>query len=223
MVTLYVAFSALVGMYCTRIVQLPPGLTTAPFTQVPPGWIEKVPAPVPLTLVNEGAAVSVSGPAVVPVAVLLTVMVPAFALVPPPFMAGVGPENKTVAPDTVNVTVLLVPLGVVVTLTVLVPSAAPAVIVKFAVTELSFTTVTPLTVTPAPDTVTAVAPVKPVPVRVTGTTVPRAPEVGAIEVRAGPSNVNVTPPLVPPGVVTETVLVAGVREAFAAIVKVAVI
>jgi hypothetical protein len=36
--------------------------------------------------------------------------------------------------------------------------------------------------------------------------------------------VNVTPPpLVPPGVVTVTVLVAGVRDAFAAIVKVAVI
>ena len=56
-VTLYVAFSALVGAYCTVMVQLEPGLTTAPFTQVPP-VIEKVPVPVPLTLVNVGAAVS---------------------------------------------------------------------------------------------------------------------------------------------------------------------
>jgi hypothetical protein len=221
MVTLYAAFDVLVGMYCTRIVQLLPGLITAPFTQLPPGWMEKVPVPVPLALVNEGTAVSVSGPAVAPLAVLLTVTVPFFVVRPPPLMF-VGTVNETVAPTTVNATVLLVPPGLVVTLTVLAPSAAPTVITQLALTVVEVEPLVMLQVTPVPDTVTAVAPVKPVPVRVTGTTAPRDPVVGAIEVRAGPWRVNVTPPLVPPGVVTVTVLVAGVREAFAAIAKVAV-
>jgi hypothetical protein len=222
MVTLYVAFDVLVGMYCTRIVQLLPGLITAPFWQVPPGWMEKVPVPVPPVRVNEGAAVSVSGPAVAPVAVLLTVTVPFFVVRPPPLMF-VGTVNETVAPTTLNATVLLVPPGLMVTVTVLAPSAAPTVIAQFALTVVAVELPVMLQVTPAPDTVTAVAPVKPVPDRVTGTAVPRAPEVGAIEVRAGPSNVKVTPPLVPPGVVTVTVLVAGVREAVAEIANVAVI
>src|SRR6266481_9755026 len=84
---------------------------------------------------------------------------------------------------TVNVTVLLVPPGVV-TLTVLAPSAAVAVMVKVAVTVVALD-VMPLTVTPAPDTLTAVAPVRFVPVSVTGTEVPRAPVVGAIAVSVG--------------------------------------
>jgi hypothetical protein len=184
--------------------------------------MEKVPAPVPPVRVNEGVAVSVSGPAVAPVAVLLTVTVP-FFVVRPPLLMFVGTVNETVAPTTLNATVLLVPPGLVVTVTVLAPSAAPTVITQFALTVVAVEPPVMLQVTPAPDIVTAVAPVKPVPVRVTGTTVPRAPEVGAIEVSAGPSNVNVTPPLVPPGVVTVTVLVAGVREAVAEIANVAVI
>jgi hypothetical protein len=161
---------------------------------------------------------------VVPVAVkLVPTRVTATAVPCRPEMGEIEVNVAVGGLTTVNVSVLLVPPGAV-TVTVLGVSPAVAVIVKFAVTVASFTTVTPLTVTPAPDTVTAVAPVKPVPVRVTGTTVPRAPVVGAIEVRDGPSSVNVTPPpLVPPGVVTVTVLVAGVRDAFAAIVKVAVI
>jgi len=76
----------------------------------------------------------------------------------------------------VNVTVLLVPPGVV-TLTVLAPSVALAVMVKVVVTvvevEVKAPAVTPL----PPDTVTAVAPVRFVPVKVTGTSVPRAPDV----------------------------------------------
>jgi len=51
-------------------------------------------------------------------------------------------------------------------------SAAPAVIAKVAVAVVSFTTVIPLAVTPLPETVTAVALVRPVPVRVTGTLAP---------------------------------------------------
>jgi len=64
----------------------------------------------------------------------------------------------------------------VVTVRFLAVRGAPGVMVKFAVTVVSFTTVTPLAVIlPAPDTFTAVVPVRLVPVRVTGTTVPRAP------------------------------------------------
>jgi len=84
-----------------------------------------------------------------------------------------------------------------------------------------FTTVRPLTVTPVPDTVTAVAPVRLVPVRVTGTLAPCVPIEGAIVVSVGPWTVNVTVLVVPPVVVTLTLCVPSVAPA--AIVKVAVI
>src|SRR2546423_5951414 len=96
-------------------------------------------------------------------------------------------EVKLSVPDaatTVNVTVLLVPPGVV-TLTVLAPSAAVAPIAKFALTVVAFTTVTPPAVTAVPDTVTAVAPVRFVPVSVTGSKGPGAPEEGVIEAKVG--------------------------------------
>jgi hypothetical protein len=108
----------------------------------------------------------------------------------------------------VNVTVLLVPPGVV-TLTVLAPVAALPEIEKVALTVVLFTTVIPLTVTPLPEIVIALVPVRLVPVRVTGTLVPRVPELGAIEVNVdagGVLIVNVTVLLVPPGAVTLTVL-----------------
>src|SRR5882762_2682980 len=95
----------------------------------------------------------------------------------------VAEVKLTVPWPTVNVTVLLVPPGVV-TLTVLAPSVAVGVMVKVAVTVVAVA-VMPLTVTPGPDTLTAVAPVRFVPVKVTGTAVPRAPDVGAIEVSVG--------------------------------------
>ena len=98
-----------------------------------------------------------------------------------PFVAFVKVRVPAV---TVKPTVLLVPPGVV-TLTVLFPSKAVAVVVKVAVTEVPLTTTMLLTVTSVPDTLTAVAPVRFVPVRVTGTAVPWAPELGAIEVSAG--------------------------------------
>ena len=136
-------------------------------------------------------------------------------------------EVKLRVPDagtTVNVTVLLVPPGLV-TLTALAVSTAVAAIEKFALIVVAFTTVRPLTVMPPPGTVTAVAPVRLVPVRVTGSNkVPRAPDAGESEVRVGVGvgavTVNVTAPAVPPGVVTLTVL-APVAAA-AVIVKVAV-
>ena len=76
--------------------------------------------------------------------------------------------------STVNVTGLVSPVGVV-TLTVRAPMAAAAVIAKFALRVVSFTTVNPLAVTPVPETVTAVAPVQPVPYRVTATVALRRP------------------------------------------------
>jgi hypothetical protein len=120
----------------------------------------------------------------------------------------------------VNVRVLLVPSDVVVTLTFLAVSEAVVVIINVAVTVVSLTTVRLLYVTPEPDTVILVAPVRPLPVRVTGTLVPRVPELGAIVESTGPDTVNVWVLLVPPGVVTLTVLALIV--AVAKIVNVAV-
>src|SRR5207237_2500069 len=100
--------------------------------------------------------------------------------------APLGAEVKVNVPCaavTVNVTVLLVPPGVV-TETVLAERVAAAAIVKVAVTVVALD-VMPLTVTPVPDTLTAVAPVRFVPVSVTGTEVPRAPVVGTIAVSVG--------------------------------------
>ena len=120
-VTWAVAAAALPpGRYCTLIVQLPPGLTTAPDTQEPP-VIENVAALGPLTLAIVGAAVIVSGPALAPVAVLLTVMVPVFVFVLAGVVVklGLGAANPTVAPVTANDTPLVVPLFAVGALTVM--------------------------------------------------------------------------------------------------------
>ncbi len=172
------------GAYRTKIVQLAPGATTLPDTQVPPTGIEKVPPALP-TFVIVGAAVRVSGPAVAPVAVLVTVMVPFLVLVPPVFKAGVGPVNVAVAPNTVKGSELLAEAAAVVTVTFLAESPAFLAIVKVAVTVVSFTTVILLTVTLPPGTVIAVAPVRWLPLRVTGTLVPRTPVLGVIEVSTG--------------------------------------
>jgi len=95
----------------------------------------------------------------------------------------VAEVKVTVPTFTVNVTVLLVPAGVV-TLTVLAERVAVFEIVKVVVTVVEVTVKAP-TVIPVPDTFTAVAPVRFVPVKVTGTMVPRVPDVGAIEVSVG--------------------------------------
>jgi hypothetical protein len=97
--------------------------------------------------------------------------------------------------------------------------------VNVAVTRVSGVApgVTPVTVTLPPETVTAVIPVKPVPVRVTLTTVEPviflATELGVIELSTGAVldaaiNVNVTALLVPFGVVAVTLraVVAAVLE-----------
>jgi hypothetical protein len=102
----------------------------------------------------------------------------------------------------------LVPPGVVM-LTALVPRAAPAVMLNVAVTVVAFTTTTLLALTPVLEKLTAVAPVRLVPVKVTATVVPRAPEVGVSEVSVGTGTARtVKAPfklgLVPPGVVMLT-------------------
>jgi hypothetical protein len=166
-------------------------LTVVEFTTVTP--VTETPPPDTLTVV-----VPVVGK-LVPVSVTGTVV---------PRAPDVGEIEASVAPCTVNVTVLLVPPGVV-TLTVLAVSAAPAEMVKFTVTEVSFTTWIPATPTPEPETFTAVVPVRLVPVRVTGTTVLRTPVLGLIEVNAGAVGatiVKVTGLLVPFAVVMVTVL-----------------
>ena len=123
-------------------------------------------------------------------------------------VAEFGLIEVSVAPSTVNGTVLLVPPAVVM-LTVLAVSAAVAEMVKVASAVVGVRTVKPLNVTPVPEIVTPVAPVRFVPVKVTSTTVPRTPVGGAIEVNVGAggtTTVKVTALLVPPGAVTVTFL-----------------
>jgi hypothetical protein len=90
---------------------------------------------------------------------------------------------------TVKVTALLTPPGAV-TVTFRAVPAAPAVKVKVVLTCVSPTTVMGPTVIPPPDTVTAVAPVNPLPERLTGIAPsPRIPDAGAIDVSTGPRTV----------------------------------
>lgn len=191
------------GTYCTITVQLLPGFTTAPDTQVPP-VTEKVPDPEVAVVV--GLPVSVSGPAL-EVAVLLTVIVPVLVdlilarVVDVVVRTGEGAEMATVAPRTVNVAAGVVPVGVV---TVMLCAPSPVEVRRFsvAVTVVAFTA-TKLE-TAIPEAVTAVAPVSPVPVIVIGTLVPRTPEAGLMEVMVGPRTVKVSALLVRPLDVTVT-------------------
>jgi hypothetical protein len=157
----------------------------------------------------------------VPVAVkFVPVSVTGTAVPRRPLLGVIESSVDTGGTTTVNVTALLVPPGVVAMLTFLAVSPAPAAIAKVAVAVVSFTTVRLLTVIPLP-AVIAVAPVSPLPDNVTGTLVPCHPVLGAIEVSDGPCTVKVWVWLVPPGVVTLTVLALIV--VVAVIVKVAVI
>jgi hypothetical protein len=102
----------------------------------------------------------------------------------------------------VNVTVFVVPAGVT-TLTLRAVAAAAVVIVQFAVTVVAVGVPVMGQVTPVPETLTAVAPVRLVPVRVTGTVVPRTPVLGAIDVSEAPCTVKARVfVLFPAGVVT---------------------
>ena len=193
------------GTYCTTIVQVAAGARTVPDAQVPPVTVK---APVPVTLLTAGAAVNVSGPAFAPVAEFRSVTVPVFVLPLAGVLvkAGVGPVHAGVPPVTVNGMVLLVPPGVV-RPKFLIPSGAAREMFRVAVTVVEFTTVRLVTGIAAPIPVTAKVPVRLVPVNVTVTLVPRAPEVGLIDVSVGGGGavtVKVTGLLVPPGVETLT-------------------
>jgi len=130
--------------------------------------------------------------------------------------------GRVLAAVTVNDVELLVPPAVV-TETLEAPSVAPAAIVSVAVALVPLTTDTLDTVIPLP-LLMVMGATKPVPVRVTGTDDPCAPLEGLMEVRVGTTAAAVTLketlPLVPPAVVTETLLAP--VAAFAAIVSVAV-
>ena len=209
------------GTYCTMIVQVAAGASTVPDAQVPPVTVN---APVPVTLLTTGAAVSVIGPAFAPVAEFLRVTVPVFVvpLAGVVVMAGVGPVNAGVPPVTVNGSVLLVPPGVV-RPRFLIPSGAAREMLRVACTDVGEITVRLVTGISAPIPVTANVPVRLVPVNVTVTAVPRAPEVGVIDVNVGAGGavtVKVTGLLTPPGV--ETVTFLAVVAAVTAIVNVAV-
>jgi hypothetical protein len=102
MVTCATVVPVVVGTYCTVIVQLAPGATERPATQVPP-VLEKVPVLGPV-LVTVGFAVKTNGPAFAPLALLVTVMVPVFVVVVAGAVvnAGVGAE-KLIAPGGISV------------------------------------------------------------------------------------------------------------------------
>lgn len=84
---------------------------------------------------------------------------------------------------------MLTPPGAV-TETVLVPTAAVVEKANVVVICVSLATVIGPTVTPPPDTVTAVAPVSPLPKILTLiVSIPRKPDAGWIDVSTGPSTV----------------------------------
>jgi hypothetical protein len=175
-----------VGTITVKVMELvtPPGVVAVTFL---------VPAPAPAPIVNV-AVTEVSLFTVIPdtvmpppaeiaeVPVKPTPVSVTWKVLPRTWDDGLIAESD--GAKTVNVTVLLVPPGVV-TLTVL--AVAPAVpdIVNVAVTLVSFTTLTPLTVMPLPETVIAEVSLRPVPVRVTATTLPRRAVAGLILVRTG--------------------------------------
>lgn len=130
-----------------------------------------------------------------------------------------GAIEVSVAPDTVKGTELLAaaaPATLTVTLWAAVVEAV-AEMVKVALSVVGLATDTPLTVIPPPETATVVSPAtKLVPVSVTGTTEPRAPEGGLIEVNVGVGGivtVKATALLTPPGAVTVTFLAVPVAPA----------
>ena len=128
----------------------------------------------------------------VPIAVkFVPVSVTGTAVPRTPELGAIETSVGTGGRTTVKVTALLVPLTGVTTLTVLAVSPAPAVMENVAVTVPSSTTAILLTVIPLPETVIALALVRPLPVNVTGTSVPRSPVLGEIEVSNGPCTAKV--------------------------------
>jgi hypothetical protein len=157
-----------------------------------------------LVMVNTAVAVvglvTVTPLTVTPVPETATVVLPPMKFVPVSVTWKTVPRTPVLGLIEVNVgvagivtvkaTELLTPPGAV-TVTVLAVPAAPAAMVKVVVICVSLTTVMGPEVMPPPDTVTAVAPVNPLPKMETGIAVPcpRRADVGEIDVRTGPSTV----------------------------------
>jgi hypothetical protein len=110
---------------------------------------------------------------------------------------------------TVKTTAPLVPFGVV-TLTLCMPTAvALEPMANVAVTVVAVDDIPLTTIPPPPSTLTAVAPVRLLPVSVTDTVVPKLAVAGVIVVSAGfvPTTAKSTKPVIPLGVVTLTLCV----------------
>ena len=123
---------------------------------------------------------------------------------------------------TANVTGLLVAPPALRTVTFRFENVAVEEMVRVVVTVVpAVFTVGVLAVTPVPDTFTAVAPVRLVPVMVTGTLVPRWPEVGAIEVKCGLTTVNALFRVFVFPLIVVTVMLLALAVAFGAMVKIA--
>src|SRR5579863_8421707 len=172
--------------------------------------------PAPLVIVTAVAPVKL-----VPVRVTFVLPVPVAGRVPDG-----GAIEVSVAPFTVNDSVLVVPPGVfgVVTEMDLAPGDALTGMVQFAVTtvKLGVPVMAQVMAPPVPPvTFTAVAPVRSLPFRVSATVDPTPPEAGLGGAASdGPFTVNVVVAVAPP--VTVSVTVRAVSAAAAAIVKVAV-
>jgi hypothetical protein len=180
---------------------------TATFLSVSPAVVEIVKvAAIVLALMTVSPLTATPAPdtaTVVPVAVKFVPVSVTGTVVPrTPELGETDVSVGAGGATTVNV---VVPIGVV-TLTFLVVRPAVVVIVNVPVTVESFTTVRPLELTPLPDTLIAVAPVRPLPVNVTGKLAVCSPVAGEIEVKVGPSTVNVSVLLAPPAVLAMTVL-----------------
>jgi hypothetical protein len=193
----------------TPTVQLALGASGVPVQVSAPDLLKNhvsIPPPAPFATVT--AETVTEAPPVFALLVNVTVPVPVMAPVGNVIVSrGVG--EMLTASCTVNVTVLVFPLGVASRI-VLGPTGAAAAMAKVAVTVVELTTVKLLTVMLAPKPVTPVAPVRFEPVKVTLTLVPCTPVLGATDVSAGAVaaavTVNVTALLPPPDVVTVTFL-----------------
>lgn len=172
----------------------------------------------PLTVMPVPAAT------VLPVVKLLPVRVTATVVPRCATVDDVGAIEVNVAAGglaTVNGSALVVPMGVVTVMVRVAVREAVGVVVQFAVTLVAVVSaVTMAQVTPPP-TVTAVAPVRLLPVSTTGTVVPRTPGVPAIDDNVGPCTVNGSVWVLVPDPVEMVVFLVAVSEAVAEMVHVA--
>ena len=178
------------------VLLVPPGVVTVTFLAVSAAPLEIVKVAVIVVEFTTVTPLTVTPPPATATAVLarplvklVPVSVTATVLLRAPTLGAIE-VSVGAAAFTVKVVLLLVPTGVV-TVTFLVFCAAALDIARVAAILVEFSTVKLLTVTPVPDTVTAVAPFRLVPVRITGTLLFLTPVLGALEVKVGAALVTV--------------------------------